>query len=370
LLHKTGEWSIVRIKTTKQGGLRLATATIGFAWFDEPPESPRIYSEITKRVMRAGRYGRVILTMTPINAPVAWIQKSVELGQIEDFHARMEPDQFLFVSRDDRGQWRRTEEPVTLLDGTKCDGEWIAAQIKGTLPHEVPVVCHGEWRMMAQRAVFGAFRESGPNAHVTPDTPDSRRVVHLYVGVDHGVREFTQVAVLVAVDRADPDAPIVWVLDEYVGEYETTDEDDAIGIDEMLRRNSIEWVHLDEINGDRAHLAGGNGPSVARKSNQRLAAAMCRHLGVGELRPPILPAKRGVSSRSGSVEFGCTVLHRLMVANRFRIHPRCKVGIASIQGYDLTPNSAESHWVDALRYALRPVIWTTKATNPIDVEVG
>ena len=364
--HASGGYSLVRIKTMGQGGLRLASATIQYAWFDEPPESPRIYSEITKRVMRAGRFGRIILTMTPVNADVEWIREDVESDRptIEDHHARMVPHEFVPLRQlTQGGKWVVGDEPLHLDDGTPCDAEWIEAQIADTLPHEVPVVCHGEWRMSADAPVFPRFRPAGPDAHVTDAQPPG--TVELLVGIDHGVRTHTQVAILVALVRGtgpdDPDS--VWVLDEYVGEVETTEDDDAEGILAALERQRVRWVELDEVSGDRAHAGTGRGPTVAGKSNEGLSRAIVRHKrarahGIRrELHPRIGRAKRGVSARAGSVEAGCTWLHRAMVRGRFRVHPRCTHLIDAILAYDGTPNSDASHAIDALRYALRPAIW-------------
>lgn len=367
--HKSGGWSIVRIKTMGQGGLRLASATIQYAWFDEPPESQRIYSEITKRVLRAGRYGRVIMTMTPVNAPVEWIREAAENGTIEDHHARMEPHEYVPMVRTSTG-WAPGVTPLRLLDGTVCDQEWISEAIAGTLAHEVPVVCHGEWRMSADAPVFSAFRQSGPRAHVSSAVP--RGSVEILLGIDHGVRTHTQVAVLVAL----ADDGSVWVLDEYVGETATTEADDAEGILRMLERRGMRWVDLDQVHGDRAHAGQARGPGVAKKSNEILAKALVAHPRASkhgikrELSPRIQKAKRGVSNKGGSVEWGCTWLHRAMVRDEFRIHPRCSHGISAILGYDMTPNSAESHWVDGLRYALRPAIWASGAPERLAVHVS
>ena len=65
--------SIVRFKTTMQGGLNLSSATIHVALFDEPPKTQRIYGEITKRLMKTN--GTCLLTLTPVNAPCDWLEK-------------------------------------------------------------------------------------------------------------------------------------------------------------------------------------------------------------------------------------------------------------------------------------------------------
>ncbi len=49
------------------------------AWFDEPPWTSRIFGEVQKRVLKAGRYGRLGMIMTPINVPtIEWLRVEVE----------------------------------------------------------------------------------------------------------------------------------------------------------------------------------------------------------------------------------------------------------------------------------------------------
>lgn len=351
----SGDWSIVRIKTVNQGGLNLSSATIAYAWFDEPPESQRVFSEVTKRVMRAGRFGRILMTMTPVNARVDWIVEEVDRGAIADFHARLEPHELIPVGR---------TTPISIDDGTVCDQAWIDGVILDTLPHEVPVLCHGEWRMSADAPVFTVFRVDGPRSHVRDELPAGE--VELLLGIDHGVRTHTQVAVLCAVlrDRDDPGMSKIWVLDEYVSDGETTEDDDADGILTMLERNGIRWDELDHVHGDRAHFGSQKRGSIAQKSNSGLTRALEKHprrashgIKRGQVHPPIHSAKKGVSNQAGSVEFGATFVHRAMVRDNFAIRRACVVGLKSIPGYDFTPNSDESHWVDALRYGLRPLIY-------------
>lgn len=218
--------------------------------------------------------------------------------------------------------------------------------------------------MSADSPVFPHFRVEGDGAHVTDSLPDGE--VELLLGIDHGVRAHTQVAVLCAVKRnyEQPELSEVVVLDEYVSADASTEDEDAEGILTMLERSGIRWDELDHVHGDRAHHGSQKRGSIAQKSNSGLTRALERHprakehgIKKGRMHPPIAPAKRGVSNQQGSVEWGATFLHRLMIRSLFRVFRRCVVGIKSIQGYDMTPNSNESHWVDALRYALRPLIY-------------
>lgn len=359
--HVSGGYSTIRIKTMDQGGLRLASATLDYVWFDEPPKSPRVYTEVTKRIMRAGRNGRIVLTMTPVNAPVEWLAELVERGTVEDHHARMEPAEFCLMKRTIRPggavEWLPTAEPVKLRDGTPADAAWIQRQIADTLPYEVPVVCHGEWKMAADAPIFTAFR---PANHVTLEAPPADAVLGL--GIDFGVRAFSQTGVLVAWTDDEDDAAL-WILDEYVGEHETTEDDDAAGLIDLLERSELTWAELDHVHADKAFTSGAGKRTITLKSAERLARALVREPRAGAhgirraVVPAIRPAKRGLSAKAGSVEFGCTFLHRMMVANRLRIHPRCERTISAIQNYDMTQNSAESHYIDAIRYALKPLIW-------------
>ena len=357
--HVKGSYSLVRIKTVGQGELNLSSATIQYAWFDEPPRSQSLYVEILKRLQRAGSQGRLVMTMTPINADVSWLQQMTEEpgSDIHDQQVRLEADNFVLMQQAPDGTWHKGPHRIRLDDGTLCDEAWVESVIAETPPHLVDVRCHGGWRVGSIDGVFSAFRTTGPRSHVTDATPAGD--LRTYLGFDHGVRRFTQVGVLVVRD-ADG---VYWAMDEAVGETETTDEDDAEATLAMLERNGLYWGQVDEAHGDRAHYGQARGPSIAAKSNGKLARALVRHPrarrhGIAvELHPAIRRAKQGPSNRAGSVEYGIAWLHRAMVSGKFKIHRRCKVGIASLLSYDGTQNSEESHWVDALRYALRNPIW-------------
>ena len=358
--HVSGGWSTVRIRTTQQGGLALSGASIDYAWFDEPPKSPRVYSEVSKRVTMAGRYGRILLTMTPVNAPVGWIKEEAEAGRIVDHHRRLSAEELIPVGG---------SSPLVLPDGTVCDAEWVEEVIASTLPHEVPVVCFGEWSFATQNPIFQAFRASGPDAHVSAARiPKSAEFV---LGLDHGDREHSEVAILLAI-QSHKVAPRVWVLDLYQSAGATHEDEDAEEIIRMLERNGLTWSKLKAVYGDRAHYGSHRRGSVAKKSNGRMSAALERHprakrhgIRRGYMAPKIQSAKRGVANQPGSVSYGCTWLHRLMLRRgHFYVHPRCKPLIESLQRYRMRPNSEWSHTIDALRYALRDEIFARMQSIP------
>lgn len=349
--HVDGSWSVIRFKTTRQGALNLASATIDGALFDEPPTTQRIYSEVRKRVMR--RSGWVSIAMTPVNAPVQWIKELAESGGIEDIHTRMTPEALIPIGATD---------PIRLKDGTVCDAAWIEAEIAKTVPHEVPVVIHGEWEMRSMGRYFDCFisMPDAPGAHVHDRIPLGRLTVCL--GIDHGDRPGKQIALLVVVappkKERDPKGnwrevpPQVYVLDTYEDTAGSAlPEDDARGILDMLRRHGMQWASLDHARGDRVHRPG----TGAQKSNKDLQAQIAKRMRIPspDLRPPIRTAKRGEGRGAGSVMVGSRWLYHQMVRDGgFGIHPRNARLIKALDNYDPVVDDDNKDPVDALRYAL------------------
>ena len=335
--------SMIRIKTTRQGGLRLSAATIDCALFDEPPESPRIYSEIQKRVMR--RNGAVLLTLTPINAPVDWLQELVSAGQIADHHYRLTPENLIPVG---------ASEPLRLDDGTPMDQEWIDRIIAETLPHERPVVLDGEWECRTQDRVFTAFN---PDVHISAEPPRGR--MQICLGIDHGDgAEFSQSAILVAIDNSQRDERI-HVLDEYASDGSTTSDMDAAAIIDMLRRHGLSWRSVDRAYGDRVY--SGRRDGISKKSNEDLIQCIGRIVGIPgpKLYPQIKTVKRGKGHGRGSLDQGCRYLHQAMVRpGCFTVSPRCVRLIESIDRWNFSTWSEWKHAIDALRYSLDGYIFS------------
>ncbi len=368
LMHRSGAWSTFKIKTSKQGGLSLSSASIDYAWFDEPPWTSRIFGEVQKRVLKAGRYGRLGMTMTPINVPtIEWLRVEVEEGgrlNISDHHHKLLAPELIPVGYN---------APLVLADGTPCDEAWVQSQRMNTLAHEVPVVCDGEFRMAAEAPIFTAFRR---DKHIVHEWPAGK--ADLYIGFDHGLAVHAQVAVLLAVQwpRGKGRDPMVWVLDEAIGDGETTDDDDAEAVLQMLERNGLLWSQLEATFGDRSHRGATR---IVQKSNGRLMAAIARHpragrhgIRAGIMEPPIRPAKRGAANQPGAVSYGCTWLHRLMLQpGMLKVHRQATFCTRSFLGYDMTPNSPESHVMDAIRYGLKALIYSTRLPGrPAVVRIG
>lgn len=337
--HVDGSWSVIRFKTTNQGTLNLAGATVHGILFDEPPKSQELYGEIIKRVQSTG--GWVLLTLTPIGAPLDWLRHECDRGIIEDIHARLTADQLIPEGAD---------QPLILEDGTICDADWIARIEEETPEYEIPVRVHGEWELRAKGRVFGAWHQ-GLISDVLP-----LGVQILCLGLDHGTRAGKQVGILVAVVGSDEDEMMVHVLDEDVDEVgQSSTMDDAGRIVDMLTRNELTWSELDYAFGDRAHLKGRDD----EKNNQELDYALARRLGikVAHLKPRIKSAKKGTDRGRWSVERGVKWLHQRMVRGQFRVHPRCvklieALNVWNFSGVSGFTDDEHKDKIDALRYAL------------------
>lgn len=348
--HRNGGWSMIRFRTTQQGTLNLAGATIHGALFDEPPASEAVYAEVVKRVLSTG--GWVAIAMTPIGAPIEWIRTAAQEGKIVDLHAPLTPEALIPVG---------SRRPRRLGDGTLCDQEWIAQIEIQTPSHEIPVRVHGEWEVRTTDRYFDVFRSSGAATHIHDRAPGGE--VKLSLGIDHGSQPGKQIAVLLAVDTSGEYARI-YVLDHYVDEAGTaTPEDDAGGILALLHRHGLGWRDLDYVYGDIVHMKG----SIRQKSNKDLARHLCRRLGLApdSLWPQIRPVKQGRANQRWSVRVASRWLyHQMIRADGIGIHPRCKRLIDALDKYHPDRDDDWKDPVDALRYALDPWIWRQPTRSP------
>lgn len=332
--------SVVRFRTTHQGAINLAGATIDGALIDEPTD-PRTYSELAKRVMR--RNGVLLLGMTPINAPepLDWLQELVAAGEISETWAPLEAKNLIPVGE---------KYPLCLEDGTPMDQKWIDEIIKGTLSYEVPVVVHGEWETRVQGRLFTAFAH---DKHVVSVAPTGNYKITL--GIDYGSadREWAQVVTLCIVDDSG-EFPCVLVYDEWVSSGSTTIEDVADAVVDMLTRNNIKWRDLECAIGDIPIMAEKKGSYV--KSNYQLMNLLAKRLKIpsSKLYPRILSAKQGVRQGPHMVEAGYRFLHENMVRpGHFYVHKRCEHVIESFERFDRNPKSKYKDPIDGVRYALK-----------------
>lgn len=342
LLFRNG--SVVRIKTTQQGSLNLAGHQIARIWFDEPPTDD-VWDECVARTRTAG--GLIAVSLTPIGRDCTFLKELVDAEKLADIHSEMTPEAFVHTRS---GRIYRTD------DGRPCDAAWIAEQEELCLPHTVPVRLHGLWETRAIDRVFESF-DAGK--HVSKAMP-LRVDMDLYLGVDHGANlsKTKQAAVLCGVVKSAGDAHAkVYVLDEWqpIAPGVTTPEDDATAILAMLGRFDWKWGDLDGVHGDNPTSSGGG----VSKGNVDLEAALAKRMNIRPtaLKPRVQSAKRGKRRGRGAVEAGVKWLHHQFTRGNIIISPRCQNLITALEKWDGTSSSVHKDIIDALRYALIPLIF-------------
>ena len=354
VLFKNG--SVLRIKTGKQDALDFAGATLSGVTWDEPPRHQRHFTESMQRVEELG--GVVLLSFTPLNAPVGYLRELCESGAVHDHWTPLTPEQLVPLG---------ATEPLRTRDGRPKDAAWIAERIRLCPAHEVPVVVYGEWETRSVGRYFAQFRNGGGDSHVHSRVP--RGEVDLVLGLDHGHKPGKQIAVLIALWRERPESPWrLYVLDEYTDPAGTaTPQDDARGICAMLERHRVKWRDLVFVGGDRVHEPG----APHSKSNRELASHVTRELERrGELRPgeelypPIRTIKRGTGRGAGSAGTRSRWLyHRTCEPGGFGVHSRCVRVIAAMDRYDLRDNEYKDP-IDAIVYGVDPYIFGSGPSRP------
>ena len=353
--HTSGALSIIRFRTTQQGTLNLAGATIHGALFDEPPSSEEVYAEVTKRVLATD--GWVSIALTPIGAPTDWLKLAVEEGKLEDIHSDLSVDALTPLG------WSTPRR----LGGVLCDDAWIAEVARQTPTHEIPVRVHGEWEIRVVGRWFDRFRSTGEGAHVHSRQPTGD--IKLALGIDHGSSPGKQIALLLAIDDA-AEHPRIYIVDEYVDrDGLATPEDDAAGILAMLARHGAKWRDLNFAGGDIVHMRG----TGRQKSNKDLSIQIARKLGLPSemLAPPIRTVKQGRANVRGAVKMASRWLFQHMLRDgHFGVNPRCKRLIEALDRYHPDRDDENKDPVDALRYGLDRWIWRgarVGATTPIRI---
>jgi len=337
--------SIVRFRTTGQGALHLAGATIDGAYIDEPTDQ-RTYSELAMRIMR--RNGVLLIGLTPINAPepLYWLEDLVNRGIIIEVWAPLRAEFLIPIG---------FTEPICLDDGTPMDQKWIDEHRSKVLPHEEPVIIDGEWETKVQGRLFKAFIRSKHSKNIYPK--GGKEQIKICLGIDYGAaeREFAQAVILCAVDiQNGEENPFIYVLEEWNGDGTTTTKDIADHIMAMLKRHNLEWKDINFAFGDIPAMS-----KFVNKSNLDTHKALARLMAVSPdvLFPRILSAKAKIKQGSSMVRDGCQFLHQLMVMDQFNVDPRCKRLIKALEEWDYSSTNPLKDVIDALRYSLKHYIY-------------
>lgn len=341
--HENGRYSLIRFKTTRQGTIDLASATIRGALFDEPPTNQAVFTEVLMRTVKLG--GWVAITMTPVGAPVGWIRAMAEAGQIEDIHTRLTPAALIPVG---------STKPLRLEDGTVCDAHYIRARESEVPEHERGVRVHGEWEIRNVDRYFTVFRSEGSQAHVHRRMPTGKVTVR--IGIDYGTLPGKQIIGL-GLSWQVRNYHNVYILDEYCDDLGTASTlDDARATIRMLHRHGMDWDSVDFAAGDRIHMPG----TAQQKSNEDLMDAIAEVLGVPResLRvKKIRTVKKGEGSMKGAPVLGSRWLWQQM--NRpggYGIHPRCVRTIGANDNYQLGKDDDYKDPIDMQRYMFDDLI--------------
>ena len=349
VVYKNG--SLVRFRTGGQKAQAMAGATLRGEVLVDEPTSARLYEELSKRCLKTG--STLGICLTPVNGPTDWLREACEEGTITDIHAPLTPEALIPIGAD---------RPMRLddLHRTPMDAAWIEQLRRNTLSIEEPVTIDGEWETRSTGQLFVAWN---PGEMVSERGP--RGSAEVCMGIDYGaaLRAFAQIGVLVAVQRYEEKGRMyerVYVLDERCADGSSATSANAGQLLSMLRTQGMKWAALDHVHGDTPVKS-----KWVTKSNITTMKHIARQIGTpyNQLAPRIKRAKSGRGNEAGSVSMGCRFLHQAMVRGDFFVHPRCSRLIEALGKWDYT-NSEWKDIVDALRYALKPYIFSRAHTAP------
>lgn len=325
--------STLQFRTAQQDTVDLASATLDFVSFDEPPHLG-IFSEVMMRI--SARPGAVWwCTLTPIGRPVDFLRDKVDAGELTDLRFSLTPANC--TPTGSRIPFRTAKQ--------------IADAAADCLPLEREQRLHGSWEGISTDRILEGFgehciEEAGPTVPV-----------FVGVGIDHGAKAGRQSLTLVYVGLVHDDEvgfarAHVWIVDEIQQTTRSTTADDAKAFLELLSRNGVGlWNgELDRVVGDRSH---GGDRYGNQKSNVDLRNAIAFELGkrVDEIPQPI----RRISTprkRQGSVWYGVRLMNKLAGANRLHVHPRCKGFIHAAMHWKGDTRAPEKDRLDSARYII------------------
>ena len=327
--------SIIRIKTANQG-LGLASATANLIVIDEPVPMD-VFNECLARTLRGGKNGdrgTLALSMTPVGGvDVSYIEEMVAENKISVSLAKL------------------TVEDTTPI-GLKplMSEEQIKSITDSFLPIDREARVNASFSVAPLGIIFTHFNDN----MISSLPPDQDGKYEFSIGIDHGSRPNSQVAVLTAIDMKDVNKPKVYVLDEYVA-GEAPPEAHVRGILSMLERHQIP-ANKCKWTGDSEHR-GSRGFKMSNLTLMRAFESVLR-----------LPHKglnfyiRTCVKRRHSVYFSASMIHSIMARGDFFVRPECKRVILSIKNWtmkreqSLRSKDKWGHAVDSLRYAIMPVV--------------
>lgn len=298
--------------------------TAGWLHLDEPPKQGHFY-EITARVLATG--GPIWMTFTPVGRPVEYLRRHVE-GDPEHGIAPAEP-------------WTQIVPKLSVEDCTTVGAglqvrtqEQIDAQrakYRGSPEYKQRV--EGDWEGASEGRRLPAFTD----AHVVDDEQLPKKIDEVRLSTDHGTTVGAQVAYLLGIAGKR-----VYLLDEWVGQGNTSSRDDARAMLAMLRRYGLTVHHVAKAFGD-VNSAGKNQGGATM--NQKLEEAFMEELG---LTSPPFPVR---APRKGSVTAQERAINTKLLEREWFVHKRCKAWIKSASYYTGKEEDLK-HAMDGARYGV------------------
>jgi phage terminase large subunit-like protein len=339
LIDGPGRGSQITLATYKQGAGRIAGGTFHRAYLDEPPPQ-NVFTEVRPRLNRHRGHMRISFTPTlesQSRAPVDYLRKKVEAGQIHELHTEL-------TEANTRIRGGLIEPPI--MPQSEID-----AFILDSLDVELGMRLRGDWEPVVSDRWLSSF---GDHCITTSAPP---RGALLGVGIDYGLGAGNQTAVLLAVAQQSSLLPTVWLMDEIVNEDETVLEEDARAVVEMLARNRLKYTDIDVWCGD---VPTGKNKRGASKTN----ADMRHHLAAafGMKRRYTKYIETPTNKELGSESRGLRLLKNLMRNRegeryaRFRMHPRCVGFKKCVLNYNGGKWSPYKHQIDATRYIFEHLV--------------
>lgn len=342
-----GAGSVIRIRTYGQSDQSFAGATVHVVWCDEPaPES--VYTELVPRLLH--HRGRFIITFTPtLNMPdQGWLKKLVDDGVFRCHHVPF------------------TEEAT-----------WLEGYARPLIPQaqidafarSIPEIQRG-MRLMAdwEPVVTGSFLKGfnrvtcvgpfvGPRA-----VPAGSKIV---VGIDHGLKAGKQRAMLLYASQYDDlQRARVWWVDECGSDDYTSPKRDAQAILEMLKRNGLEYVDVDEWIGD---VQTGDGRLVKAKTNGDLRRALLTELEISPTDERALWIHTP-NKFTTSMYYGLHNMDDLFGSGRAFVSPACQRFIKACENFRGKRDDPLKDILDAGRYAFERAV-SLKRSAPFRIEV-
>ena len=327
--------SIIRIKTANQG-LGLASATANLICIDEPVPMD-VFNECLARTIRSGSNqtrGTLTVSMTPVGGvDVDYLEQMMNSNKISVTVGKL-----------------CVEDTTPIGLQPLLSPNQIKSVVDSFLPVDREARVNGSFHVAPIGIVFTHFSDNMISHLPAPKGGEYK----FAIGIDHGSTPSSQCAVLCAIDIKDEYKPKVYVLDEYSA-GEATPELHVRAILNMLKKHDIPYnkVHW---TGDGEH----RGARGFKMSNLLLMRAFESVLNLPHKALPFYI--REIKKRKHSVYFSASVLHSIMARGDFFVQPDCKQLISSIKNWTMKRTQDQrsrdrfGHMVDALRYAVLPIV--------------